>query len=280
MQSGALFVTPVGSSDAGKRRRLLLDVEPFLSARWERAVFLHFALKPELLRSQTRAPFELELYEDEAVISIVAVTMRRFRPARPASIAAWPFSLISRQVFLNVRTYVRVGAESGALFLWGWLSEPFRLPLPSGMFGLPYSFATLRCEHLHETGSVSGVATNPMASGRFAYRAGIDPDATFVPCGPGTVDEFALERYNGFYCRGNERRAFRAWHAPWLQAPIAAEIEDRSLLDKAFPWFNSAGLIGASYAPGFDRVWLSKAHPLGALPQRRHRGLSTLFEMP
>ena len=277
MQIGAL---PHGClSEAGKGR-LSLELEPFLSARWERVVFLHFALKPELLRSQIRAPFELELYEDEAVISIVAVTMRRFRPARPATIAAWPFALISRQAFLNVRTYVRVGAESGALFLWGWLSEPFRVPLPSGMFGLPYEFATLRCEHLHETGRVSGIATSPMASGRFAYRAGIDPGATFVPCHPGTLGEFALERYTGFYCRGNKRSVFRAWHPPWLQAPITAEIEDRSLLDTTFPWFKGARLIAASYAPGFDRVWLGKAHPLGALPRRRHRGLSTLFEMP
>jgi uncharacterized protein YqjF (DUF2071 family) len=279
MQSRALPLTHGHSSDAGKGR-LSLKVEPFLSARWERVVFLHFALKPALLRSQLRTPFELQLYEGEAVISIVAVTMRRFRPARPASIAAWPFALISRQDFLNVRTYVRAGAESGALFVWGWLSEPFRVPLPSGMFGLPYSFATLRCDHLHETGSVSGIVTTPIGSGRFAYRASIDPDAAFVPCRPGPLCEFALERYTGFYCRGNERRVFRARHSPWLQAPIAAAIEDRSLLDTAFPWFNSATLIGASYAPGFDRVLLGKANPLGALPPRRHRGLSTLFEMP
>jgi len=94
------------------------------------------------------------------------------------------------------------------------------------------------------------------------------------------VGEFALERYTGFFCRSNERCVFRAWHPPWLQVPITAEIEDRSLLDTAFPWFKGAGLIGASYAPGFDRVWLGKAHHLAVLPRRRHRGLSTLFEMP
>jgi len=268
------------SSDAGKKRLLSVKGDPFLLARWERVVFLHFMLEPETLRPQLRSPFELELYDGSAVISVVAITMRRFRPVRPISIAAWPFALISRQVFLNLRTYVRLGDEPGALFLWGWLSQPWRVPFPSGMFGLPYAFAALRCEHLHETGELSGLATLPMEPGRFAYRAGVDARATFVQCRPGTVGEFALERYTGFFCRGNERCVFRAWHPPWLQVPIVAEIEDRSLLDTAFPWFKCAKLIGANYAPGFARVWLGKAHHLAAQPQRRHRGLSTFFEMP
>jgi len=275
-----LPLTQGGWSDAGKRRLLSVKGDPFLFARWERVVFLHFALEPETLRPHLRPPFELELYDGGGVISVVAVTMRRFRPVRPASIAAWPFALISRQAFLNLRTYVRLGDEPGALFLWGWLSQPWRVFFPSRMFGLPYAFAALRCEHLHETGEVSGVATIPMEPGRFEYRAGVDARATFVQCEPGTVGEFAMERYTGFFCRGNERCVFRAWHPPWLQVPITAEIGDRSLLDTAFPWFKGARLIGASYAPGFDRVWLGKAHPLAAPPRRRHRGLSTFFEMP
>jgi hypothetical protein len=93
------------------------------------------------------------------------------------------------------------------------------------------------------------------------------------------MDEFALERYTGFFCRGDERGVFRVWHAPWLQAPIAAEIEDRSLLDTSFPWFKRARLIGGNYAPGFEHLWLGKAHHL-PLPRRRRRGLSTFFEMP
>ena len=280
MPRRALLEKRCDSSDAVKKRLLSVKGDPFLLARWERVVFLHFMLEPETLRPQLRSPFELELYDGSAVISVVAITMRRFRPVRPISIAAWPFALISRQVFLNLRTYVRRGDEPGALFLWGWLLRPWRVPFPSGMFGLPYAFAALRCEHLHETGELSGLATLPMEPGRFAYRAGVDARATFVQCRPGTVGEFALERYTGFFCRGNERCVFRAWHPPWLQVPIVAEIEDRSLLDTAFPWFKCAKLIGANYAPGFDRVWLGKAHHLAAQPQRRHRGLSTFFEMP
>src|SRR5690242_437257 len=127
MQSRIASLGQFDWSDAGKRRLLSVKGDPFLFARWERVVFLHFALEPETLRLQMTSPFELELYNGEAVISIVVVTMRRFRPVRPASIGAWPFALISRQRFLNLRTYVRLDDEPGALFLWGWLSQPLRL---------------------------------------------------------------------------------------------------------------------------------------------------------
>ncbi len=267
-------------SNAAERRLLSVKGDPFLLARWERVVFLHFAVEPETLRPHVPSPFELELYEEKAVISVVAVTMRQFRPVSRVSLAAWPFALIPRQAFLNFRTYVCLGKEPGALFLWGWLSRPLRAPVPSGMFGLPYAFAALRYRHEHETGELSGLATAPTMSGRFAYRASVDARATYARSEPGTVGEFALERYTGFFCRRTERCVFRAWHPPWLQVPVAAEIEDRSLLDTAFPWFRGATLIGANYAPGFDHVRLGKAHQLAGRRQRRHRALSTFFEMP
>ena len=119
MQRRALPQKQGDLSDAGKRRLLAVSGDPFLSARWERVVFLHFAIELDTLSPQIKAPFELELYDGDAVISVVAFTMRRFRPARLAAIIAWPFALISRQLFLNLRTYVRLGDEPGALFLWG-----------------------------------------------------------------------------------------------------------------------------------------------------------------
>src|SRR5262245_9061459 len=217
-------------SAAGKRRLLSGKGDPFLFARWEHVVFLHFAVEPMTLRPQVPSPFELELYGQDAIISVVAVTMSRFRPVRRTTVAAWPLRFISRQSFLNLRTYVRLGDETGALFFGGWLSQPWGVPLPSGAFGLPYAFATLRYRHQHETGAISGLATSPRLPGRLAYHARMDACATFEPCEPGSMSEFAMERYTGFFCRGDEVCRFRVWHPSWLQTPIAAEIEERSLL--------------------------------------------------
>ena len=103
------------------------------------------------------------------------------------------------------------------------------------------------------------------------------PGTRFAPCEPGTLCEFALESYTGFFCRGSERYVFRAWHPPWLQAPVDVTIQERGLPDTVFPWFKEAKLMGANYAPGFEKVWLGKAHRLAGPPRRRHSAASTFL---
>jgi len=67
-----------GASDSvcdAKRRLLSVNGDPFVFADWERLVFLHFVIAPELLRPHVPQPFELELHEASAVVSVVAVTI-------------------------------------------------------------------------------------------------------------------------------------------------------------------------------------------------------------
>jgi len=94
--------------------------------------------------------------------------------------------------------------------------------------------------------------------------------------------EFLLERYAGFFIRGGQPLVFRAWHPPWLQVPLEAEILDLSLVTNRFPWFREARFAGAHFAPGFRDVWLGRAHRLKEAPpaQARRRVLSAFFEMP
>src|SRR6267378_5275234 len=74
--------------DAAKARSHATPREPFLFADWERVVFLHFTIAPEVLRAHVPSPFQLELWHDQAWLSLVALTMRRFRPGRRCSAAA------------------------------------------------------------------------------------------------------------------------------------------------------------------------------------------------
>ncbi len=279
-------------SYASRRRLLSIRGDPFLFADWERVLFLHFAVPPELLRPYVQAPLELDLYRDQACVSLVALTMRQFRPCRRASVA-WCFRPIASQRFLNLRTYVRCGDEPGALFLRGWLSQPFGWGLPSGLFGLPYTFAACDYQHHPEKGNCRGKVTT--AAGRFAYRSAVGPYrldqgvhesdscSSVLPCEAGSLCEFALERYAGFFYHGNQPRIFRAWHPPWQQMPLEVKIEDRSLITKQFPWFAEAKFIGANFAPGFKRVWLGKRHDLQTVLQHKcpsNRVLSAFYEMP
>src|SRR6266446_6783011 len=78
---------PVSIADAAKRRLLAAKGDPFLITDWEDALFFHYLLDPKLLQAEVPAPFELDLYQGKACLSLVAVTMRRFRPYRRNSLA-------------------------------------------------------------------------------------------------------------------------------------------------------------------------------------------------
>jgi len=262
---------------AAQRRLLSVPGDPFLFADWERVLFLHFAIAPEMLRPFVRPPLELDLFEGQAYLSVVAVTMRRFRPTLPLSLG-WALAPISIQKFLNVRTYVCHRDEPGALFLWGWLSKP--APLPPPTFNLPCGFAKMTYRHETGLGQLHGqVAAD---SGRFTYNGKIPPRNIFQPCPFGSLSEFAMERYTGFFSHGNRTKIFRTWHPQWLQKQIDITMTENSLLTAKFDFFKEANFVGANFAPGFKQVSLGRAHPLGRVhnSRRRSHGPSTLFEMP
>jgi uncharacterized protein YqjF (DUF2071 family) len=265
-------------SELAQKRLLSIRGDPFLVADWDRVLFLHFAIAPEQLRPFIPSPLELDLYEGQALVSLVAVTMRRFRPARPNPFA-WALSLIACQQFLNVRTYVRLRDEPGALFLWGWLSKPFHLALPT--FDLPCAFANVDYNHDHESGKLSGQVN--AAGDHFKYQASIDHPSDFVPCSPGSLAEFAMERYSGFFARRNRVMIFRASHPAWQQSEVNVSIDDKRLVTTKFDWFKEAKLVGANFAPGFKQVSLGGVHSLRTLEgqaRRQGHGASAFYEMP
>ena len=271
-------VMPESGADVAKRRLLSVKGDPMVFADWKRVVFLHFDFPAEVLRRQIRGPFELELHEGRGVVTLVALTMQRSRPARVGlGCCLWP---LREQRFLNLRTYVRCQDESGALFLWGWLSRPFGLPLPAG-FGLPFSFISANYRHEPESGMIQGEVTDGHAGGRLAYRATTEVNKAVAACAPGSLAAFALERYTGFFNHEKASSVFRAWHPPWQQNSVEVTLEDLNLVTNKFPWFSEGRFAGANYAPGFDRVWLGGAHRLEkARSEAAHRRLSAFYRMP
>src|SRR5579864_1412005 len=78
---------------------------PLFLADWDDAVFVHYALEPAALRPHV--PFELDLHEGVAYVSLVAFTQRRLRPRVGGRLAAVLSAPLASHEFLNVRTYVR-----------------------------------------------------------------------------------------------------------------------------------------------------------------------------
>lgn len=244
-------------SDAGKRRLLAVPGELLFLADWERLLFLHYEVDATALREEV--PFEIDLWQGRALVSLVAFTMRDLRPRRGGRIAALPFKPIATHPFLNVRTYVKHEGEPGIYFMTEWLSNRLSVLLGPLVYGLPYHFARINYRHTHEQGLLEGRVEAPGQGGKFVYAGPLHSNTPFEPCPPDSLDEFLLERYTAFTACGSTRRFFRIWHPPWAQAPVAATVTRNTVLTRTWPWFEEARLVGANYSPGFRDVWMGRA---------------------
>ncbi|HWF18806.1 MAG TPA: DUF2071 domain-containing protein, partial [Verrucomicrobiae bacterium] len=190
-------------SEAARRRILSAKGEPRFYADWLRAVFIHYEVDAEYL--QRAVPFELDLDEGRAYVSLVAFTMRGMRPRIGGKVGALLLKPIAGHGFLNVRAYVRHRGETGIYFLAEWLSNPVSVMLGPRCFGLPYRLGHLEYEHRHETGLLRGNvidgkngADGTNIAPRLEYSAKINPVSAFEPCAAGSCAEFLMERYTAF----------------------------------------------------------------------------------
>jgi uncharacterized protein YqjF (DUF2071 family) len=242
-------------SQAARRRMLQTPGEPLFYASWDQAVMIHYEADPDAL--QSCVPFELDLRDGRAFVSLVAFTLRRMRPRRGGRIGEWLVKPIATHEFLNVRTYVRASDEPGIFFLVEWLSNRLSVPLGPPVFGLPYRYG--RIDYLHDRPMEEISGRVETKSGSFSYR-GQAASAELAPCEPGSLTEFLMERYTAFTQPSRcPRRLFRVWHEPWPQTSLDIEVTASDLLGVTGKWWNRAEFVGANYSPGVD-VWMGRPH--------------------
>ncbi len=245
-------------SQAARREFLARERKPLLVGDWTRALFLHFEVPADLLRACV--PFELDLWEGRALVSLVAFSMEHLRPGFGGALGRWLFWPFTNHEFLNVRTYVRHEGRPGIFFISEWLNNRLSVMFGPGTYGLPYRFARIQYDHRSSEGRFSG-----RVGDEFGYSAEMRAGSRFVACENGSRDEFLLERYTAFTRRGCCSRYFGIAHEPWLQAPVSAHITDDRLLRSNFLWFGRARLVGANYSPGVRNVWMGAPRRIGRI---------------
>ena len=241
-------------SEAARRRMLAIRGEPMFYARWDRAVFIHYAVDPDTL--QRDVPFELDLRDGRAFVSLVAFTLSGMRPRLGGKLGEWIFKPIATHEFLNVRTYVRHRGETGIYFLAEWLSNPLSVRLGPRSFGLPYRFGRIAYDHARGDDRLRGRVQG--RDGELAYEGSICREE-FEPCMAGSLTEFLLERYTAFTKHAKRSRFFRVWHPAWPQARAEIAVTTDSLLAASGAWWKSAEWVGANYSPGVT-VWMGRPH--------------------
>jgi uncharacterized protein YqjF (DUF2071 family) len=225
---------------------------------WLNAAFVHLEVDAEALQRIT--PFEIDRFEGRAYVSLVAFTMRRFRPRFTGSLGAACMAVAARHQLLNVRTYVRHRGERGICFLTEWIPNPLSVLLGPRTYGLPYRRAKLdyRTDELHAGMSVDVQAAND--AGRMQFVCESDPCSTPVHAETGSLDEFLLERYTAFTFGGPREKAllFRVWHEPWMQRPATIRIDQCSLLGLTDASLVHARLAGGHLSAGVTDVWIGR----------------------
>ncbi|MBA3847913.1 MAG: DUF2071 domain-containing protein [Planctomycetes bacterium] len=249
----------VATPSANARRRLHAPGKaPWFLADWRDAVFVHWAVDPEVL--QPFVPFTLDRWRGEAYVSVVAFTQRRLRPRFGDAATAWLTAPIATHAFCNLRTYVRVGDERGICFLHEWIPNRLALVLGPLTYGLPYRFGRLR----YHADDRHGRYRQRVEAGdhRLAFDAFAGSGAT-RPVDALGRDHFLLERYNAFVRGGRGAYGFRIWHRPWPARVADIELIDDGLLAAQAPWLEGARLVGGHHSPGVDDVWIGRPAEVG-----------------
>ena len=255
--------TRLSPSESARERLLSLPGEPLFIADWLRTLMVHYEVDPAAL--QRVVPFQLDLKDGRAFVSAVAFTLSGMRLRMGGRAAAWLLNPISTHHFLNVRTYVNVNGETGIYFLAEWLSNRLSVVFGPLAFGLPYRFGRIQYDHRWNlaphcplTGRVEDKTGNA-----FVYAASLPSEPHFRECEPDSLAEWLMERYTAFTKFGNLRRFFRVWHQPWLQAPADVSVTNQTLLDRNWPMFRDAQIVGANFSPGVTDVWMGSPRRVG-----------------
>lgn len=103
---------------------------------WNNALFLHWQVQEKELRKFVPNEIEIDLFEGQPWVSLVAFTMDKVRPKYLPS-----FSPVSTFHEINIRTYVKLNGKAGVYFLSIEGGKSLSCKLARSFSGLPYRFS-------------------------------------------------------------------------------------------------------------------------------------------
>ncbi len=224
-----------------------------LSMRWEDVLFAHWPVDPALVQPTLPDGLEIDEFEGEAYLSVVAFVMSDISPRGVPMGLSFPE--------LNLRTYVTHEDGPPGIYFYNLdADDRIGVPVARKLFGLPYYRAEMDVARFHD-----GI--------RFRSRRTHDGvpaavfDATYRPTGeayqpdPGTLEAFLTERYR-FYAVGQDRLpavdldgdqlyAGAIAHEPWTLRDAAIDIERNGLFEAA-GFEVPSGEPVCQFGPGID----------------------------
>jgi hypothetical protein len=186
-----------------------------LFMRWHHLLFLHWPVRPALIRPLIPGEIELETFDGWCWLGIVPFDMPTVRPRY----LPLPFGFPE----LNVRTYVKTPGRSGVWFFSldaaSWIGVR-----AARWFGLPYYDARMTVESHGEAVEYRSVRVHKNAAPA-EFNASYRTTGPAYHAEPGTLDHWLTERYCLYGAKNPEQVVYGEIHHPqWPLQPAEVEL--------------------------------------------------------
>ena len=177
---------------------------------WNNAIFLHFKVDLEELKKHVPKELEIDLFQGESWVSVVAFTMEKIRPKNiPA------FSPISNFHEINIRTYVKKNNKTGVYFLSIEGGTKLSCKIAKYISDLPYRYSLIERSSKHYS-SINLKFKDELC---FKFEIGKQIEKK------SELDNWLTERYALFQETDNYINEYEIHHLPWL----VNDVEVKSL---------------------------------------------------
>ncbi len=211
---------------------------PFLTATWSNLFLATYAVPPALLQPRLPPGLTLDLRDGSAFVSLVAF---EFLDTRVRGIA-WPGYRDFAE--LNLRFYVRAGADRGVVFVREIVPQRLVAWLARALYNEPYRAAPLVAARDDAPGRHAMTYTLDWAERR--HRIAVSAEATPFRPADDSLEHFFKEHRWGFgIARDGRALRYEVEHPTWDAYPVRSYSID---LD----W---AAVYGAEWG------WLADAEP-------------------
>jgi len=196
---------------------------------WRDVMFIHYRIPAEKIKHLV--PFELDLYENQAVLSVVPFYMDGIRfPFLP------PIPKISNLWELNIRTYVNVNGVKGIYFFTLETDSRIGEIVARNFFHLPYRFSKIKAK-VENNGYTFKYSRDDLT---FNLKATLEDEIV-----KSAFDLWATERYSLFTQKKGVTYQGIVNHSPWILSLVRI-----TQIDNQFTKMVTADvgeIIGTSY---------------------------------
>lgn len=189
--------------------------------KWENVLFLHWPISPETLMAYIPEELELDIYDEQAWISIVSFKVSRVRfrylPRVP---------YVRPMLQVNIRTYVKKDGEKGVYF-FSMDTNKLSAVLGGKFVTAPFFHATMMMKRIEHTFHLYSLRKG-MRGGEYNVRF-CPVNQAFHPENS-SLDYWLLERYIFWTYKSGHLYRADIQHERWKIRRAAIKIENQSLL--------------------------------------------------